>query len=1061
MSSLDYLFTEALRNPEKQAKLEELYPACDFAGPGMPLPGPDFVQAAIDMGDTIDENALKKKKQITVGKHLDYLYRRAMYNKNFALKVMGKRDVFDAQFVPGHIIGDFTLEKVQNSRGFIDYRVHRSAPIVYGPKPAKIMVVGKAPGLENLRTKDAFAGNGMFEFITVLNAVGVKPEEYSKWFVTFACNFSPPNGAPDAIPASWFKNCAPILAQTLRLVRPDYILCLGQDAVKTVMGAAVKLNGRVGTITVTEPDGTDRQIQVMSAIHPVIVARDGNRASELKGDLKRFVALTRNDLATKETVDHAEIYTEAALAELVDSIIADPTPNANIIAVDCEWHGEYPTEPDAYLRTVQISNKENWARTIVLRYEGGAEAFRPNLDAAKNQLCRLLKSTPSWHVRLGGHFLRADLPWLIDFGVDVRAEYAPADNPEDRHLGGWDTSLLYHAYHETAKYGLDACTMEFTAAPTYWERLDKWKKEFCTRHKIKADDLGGYGECPSHILNPYANYDADVTRRVMMKFYGTNGKDGLIAKDRFGNDCWLPYWTAHQASLAFLEMEMTGFVLDKDRTDELTQLFMATQEKLLEEVRAELNWPAFNPKSHPQLAVALFGRSFIKNFTNDVAVPDEATPLSLSPVKTTGKRPKLWRELDLKLRDTTPPSTDKESLGILGHASPTAAKIRDYKFIAQVLQSVLRKPNETEEGDFVTDENGNFSYEKGLVGSAHADGFVRTHLFQTKETGRASSSRPPLQNLSSRREDDYRRILGSSYRHPVRSVLRVPEGYVGIETDLTGAELAVLAWLSQDANMIEHVRRNLLPEEHPDHYDIHSRQAVKTFALTNVAPTKSGMVAAGKKGLRVAAKNVNFGIPYGRGSEAIARQCKEEGVEVTADECQAMIDAYFESYPGTKDFLAACRARSQKPGWLVGPYGRLRRFAQVYSNDRAIIGEQERQAQNFPIQGGVADAVSLALANFVKYRADHPEVNYRIALQIHDAIILVVPIEHAEFVYNEVIPKCMVDDVPFWPRKLDGTLIDVPAPYHFGMDRDVFVHWGEKLKPDHAKKLGLDWLFKA
>jgi DNA polymerase I-like protein with 3'-5' exonuclease and polymerase domains len=221
------------------------------------------------------------------------------------------------------------------------------------------------------------------------------------------------------------------------------------------------------------------------------------------------------------------------------------------------------------------------------------------------------------------------------------------------------------------------------------------------------------------------------------------------------------------------------------------------------------------------------------------------------------------------------------------------------------------------------------------------------------------------------------------------------------------------------------------------------------------------MVAAGKKGLRVAAKNVNFGIPYGRGSEAIARQCKEEGVEVTADECQAMIDAYFESYPGTKDFLAACRARSQKPGWLVGPYGRLRRFAQVYSNDRAIIGEQERQAQNFPIQGGVADAVSLALANFVKYRADHPEVNYRIALQIHDAIILVVPIEHAEFVYNEVIPKCMVDDVPFWPRKLDGTLIDVPAPYHFGMDRDVFVHWGEKLKPDHAKKLGLDWLFKA
>jgi DNA polymerase I-like protein with 3'-5' exonuclease and polymerase domains len=98
---------------------------------------------------------------------------------------------------------------------------------------------------------------------------------------------------------------------------------------------------------------------------------------------------------------------------------------------------------------------------------------------------------------------------------------------------------------------------------------------------------------------------------------------------------------------------------------------------------------------------------------------------------------------------------------------------------------------------------------------------------------------------------------------------------VGIESDLKGAELAVLAWLSQDQSFIEHVRRNNLPEDHPDHYDIHSQQAVRAFRLTGIEPTKHGMKAAGKS-LRVAAKNVNFGIPYGRGAEAIARQCKEE-----------------------------------------------------------------------------------------------------------------------------------------------------------------------------------------
>ena len=216
------------------------------------------------------------------------------------------------------------------------------------------------------------------------------------------------------------------------------------------------------------------------------------------------------------------------------------------------------------------------------------------------------------------------------------------------------------------------------------------------------------------------------------------------------------------------------------------------------------------------------------------------------------------------------------------------------------------------------------------------------------------------------------------------------------------------------------------------------------------------MKDAGKKGLRVAAKNVNFGIPYGRGPEAIARQCKEEGVEVTPEECQRMIDAYFTSYPRTFDFLAECRARSQSPGWIVGPYGRYRRFAQ--SEDRSVRGEQERQAQNFPIQGGVADAVSIALCNFYQYRKDHPDVQYDIALQIHDAIMLIVPVEHAERVYNEVIPACMIDNVPFWPRFLDGTLIPKAQPYHFGMDRDVFVHWGETLKPAQAQELGLNWL---
>lgn len=1042
VDSLDHLFLAALHD-HKAAKLADAsFPFLDLLAPGMPQAGPNFVAHAISLGDKIDVVKLGKGKEPPAGQYLRYLYRRALYDVNFSLPVNTKAGNVVVQFMPGHL-----------------YRVRENDKSSYGPKRSKIMIVGKSPGRAELQTKNALAGIGSEPLKRALASLGVTAAEFANWYITFVCKFQPPTDN-QTLSAAWIKDCAVLLAQELRLVQPDYILCLGTEATKVVLGTSANVSnmaGRVMSVKIPDDSGKERDVKVVSTMHPAFVARKPEVYEDFFSQVTKFIDLINGRHEAAEKVDHAEIYDEQTLKELVDEMTADTTPNSNIIAIDCEWHGDHPTEPGAYLRTVQISNKDKWARTIVLRYEGGAVAFSPDISAARTQLNRLLKSTERRHVRVGGHFLRADLPWLIDLGVDVRDEYAPAKDVNDRMHGGWDTSLMYHAINECARYGLDACSLRFTAAPAYWEELDKWKKEYCTKNKIKAEQMDGYGACPGRILHPYANYDADVTRRIAMRFFGTDGTDGLIANDMYGNDCWLPYWVAHQSSLAFLEMELVGLVVDRDRADALTNLFMGTQNDLLAEIQAELNWPSFNPKSHPQLAVALFGREFVNRYTTPVPVPDAATTLDLVPVKTTGKRPKLWNEIQLSERNTTAiPSTDKESLGILGHINETAAKIRDYKFISQVLVSILRKPSTNDEGDFDTDENGNYRYEKGLVGSVHADGKVRTHFFQTKETGRASSSRPPLQNLSSRREDDYRRILGGAYQHPVRSILRVPEGFVGIETDLTGAELAVLAWLSQDQAFIEHVKRNLLPETHPDHYDIHSQQACKTFNLTDVVPTKSGMKDAGKKGLRVAAKNVNFGIPYGRGAEAIARQCKEEGVDVTADECAQMIDAYFDTYPKTADFLAECRARSQDPGWIVGPYGRFRRFIQ--STDRAVIGEQQRQAQNFPIQGGVADAVSLALRNFYVYRNEHPDIDYKIVLQIHDAIVLCVPLEHAHKVYHEVIPKCMIEDVPFWPRYLDGNWIPDTGPYHFGIDRDVFVHWGESLKGKDAENLGLDWL---
>ena len=328
-----------------------------------------------------------------------------------------------------------------------------------------------------------------------------------------------------------------------------------------------------------------------------------------------------------------------------------------------------------------------------------------------------------------------------------------------------------------------------------------------------------------------------------------------------------------------------------------------------------------------------------------------------------------------------------------------------------------------------------------------------------------------MQNLSKKREIDFMRILGGKgddgavegdyahilgqpfYLYPTRTILRASPGCVLVESDLQGAELAMLAWMAKDPVMIDHVERGKLPENDPNHYDIHSQMAVDAFNLDCPA-TKTGLKKSGRKGPRVAAKNVNFGIPYGRQALAISRQCREEGVVISVGNTQKLIDMYFAKYTQTIRFIEECKRRVEDPQWLATMFLRRRRFVRAF--DKTVLGDQERQAQNFPIQGGVADAISRMVDELWQYRLEHPEILFRFLLQIHDAILFEVPVACLTRFCREVLPECMVNRVPIWPRRLDGTRVDATEPYHFGIDMEVQLNWGEDIPEDVARQMGID-----
>jgi DNA polymerase I-like protein with 3'-5' exonuclease and polymerase domains len=751
-------------------------------------------------------------------------------------------------------------------------------------------------------------------------------------------------------------------------------------------------------------------------------------------------------------VHHRVVRNAADLAELVDLLLADPT--ATTIAVDAEWHGDYPTEPGSYLRTIQVSWKPGHAACVVLNAPGGAPAFDSNPAAALPHLRRLLTSTEDRSVRIVGHFFRADLPWLIDFGLDLRAGIqAPADDEQyegwerTRTVGGFDTGLAVHSCDENAELKLEALAQEHCQVPDYGAPLRAWRQESCEENGIKESELAGYGDCPDEVLVPYGNFDADATRRLF-EIYNRPG--GLLDRDGFGRSSRRPFWIAMRATLPILEMEMTGLRVSRGQLEQQAVHFRVSREDQERRIREWADWPTFNHRSVQHCREFLFGEALSGRVDRVTGQPIRIRPegarsLALTPVKTSKKPAHDWSEIVERCETTQHgPSTDKETLSILASGCPQAGWLRDLRFIDQVLKTVLHIPTAS---DAAVGRRSRTS----LIAHTHADGRIRTHFFQTLVTGRYSSSRPPLQNIGKRREVDYERILGTSYLAPLRSAFEASPGHVLVEADYVGAELAAMAWLSGDEMMIEHVRRNGLPDGNPEHYDIHSNVAVRAFRL-ECQPTKQALMGAGSGHLRSVAKTVVFGIAYGRGPRAIRRSALEEGTDLSVDEAQGVIDAIFDMYPKLRSFFDACRGRASHPGWLENVYGRRRRFHDRHDPDQRW--RRENQAKNFPVQSLIADAISRSLDKLHSYRETDAGrgLGYRIVLQIHDSVVLEVPVHELRQVVDEVIPACLIDAVPIIPRQPDGTRVE-RGPYHFAIETEVFERWGIPLGDDELRGL--------
>lgn len=222
------------------------------------------------------------------------------------------------------------------------------------------------------------------------------------------------------------------------------------------------------------------------------------------------------------------------------------------------------------------------------------------------------------------------------------------------------------------------------------------------------------------------------------------------------------------------------------------------------------------------------------------------------------------------------------------------------------------------------------------------------------QTGRLSSTDPNLQNIP------IRTLIGRQIREAF-----VPDaGNVLLAADYSQIELRLAAHMADVPT---------LKEAFAQGEDIHARTAKEMFGEVN-------------RDTRAQAKTINFAILYG-----ISRWGLAGRLEVEPDEAQAMIDTYFQRFPGIQRYIHETLETVRERGYSETLFGRKTWFPRINSKNVAERQGSERAAINAPIQGTSADIIKRAMVRMMPALDDAGLGHVRMLLQVHDELVFELP----------------------------------------------------------------------
>ena len=231
-----------------------------------------------------------------------------------------------------------------------------------------------------------------------------------------------------------------------------------------------------------------------------------------------------------------------------------------------------------------------------------------------------------------------------------------------------------------------------------------------------------------------------------------------------------------------------------------------------------------------------------------------------------------------------------------------------------------------------------------------------TFALAATSTGRIASNDPNLQNIPIRTEEG----------RAIRTAFVASPGNTLVSLDYSQIELRILAHIADIPALKQAFREGI---------DIHALTASQVFGVPLPQMTPE---------IRRRAKAINFGVIYGISAFGLSNNLR-----IPRGDAQAFIDAYFQRFPGIRDYMETTKEGARSRGYVETLFGR-RIHTPGIANRGPHRGFAERAAINAPIQGSAADIIRRAMIRIPAAMAS-ARLSGRMLLQVHDELLFEVP----------------------------------------------------------------------